>query len=369
MKILLTSLFVFLFLVHPEIYAQEYHSGYIIKQNKDTIYGLIKEGTDEELSLQVEFKEHNDLEKQVFSPGDLRGFRFDNGRTFRQMENRRKTPDQNKYVFAKNIVEGEIDMLVWRQKDFKNPDIFLVNNATGETVHLTGPVKKYFLGEKGKTYSKQDKNYLGLLNYITGKWDDNQEFRYSEKKIRRYIQNYNETYSKGNPGELYVEEVKYDYDMMVGLPVLNWYGNEEIMWRAAVLRNKTYVEKRKHVSYIRGIFYRQWSNPDKEIEEDHRNGTANYRWQLLNAVPWGIKYQRSAGWIKPYAYLGVGLGIVMMTNYEIVEYENTGSTTDFLFFPTLNVGTGVKFKAGANSILAELTPSLDGVFLNLGYSF
>ena len=53
--------------------------GYIITNNGDTIRGNIDFRTNEKLSKQCEFWANGGNEDTTYKPGDIEGFRFDNG--------------------------------------------------------------------------------------------------------------------------------------------------------------------------------------------------------------------------------------------------------------------------------------------------
>lgn len=56
---------------------------------------------------------------------------------------------------------------------------------------------------------------------------------------------------------------------------------------------------------------------------------------------------------------------------HIVDYEDKGNLNDIMIFPVVNVGAGLKIRAGSNFIIAEITPTgnKSGTCINLGYSF
>mgnify|MGYP003503541858 FL=1 len=90
---------------------------------------------------------------------------------------------------------------------------------------------------------------------------------------------------------------------------------------------------------------------------------------MLNLIPIGIKYQTSPKRITPYGYIGVGAAIIYMKDYVIYEYEITGTEDQIVITPTVNVGVGAKIRINSNYILTEITPALNAIFFNIGYSF
>ena len=117
---------------------------------------------------------------------------------------------------------------------------------------------------------------------------------------------------------------------------------------------------------MRGFSYR-YTNDNAEFDSNVKNSNLNYRQQFLSIIPIGLNIHSCGNLITTYIYAGIGLGLLVNTNYHVVEYENMGSETSGLVFPTLNVGAGLEIK----SISAEITPTGNGsgFFVNLGYSF
>ena len=57
-------------------------SGYVITNTGDTIRGIIDFRSNEKLSKQCMFWANGGSESKTYKPGDIEGFRFDNGKYF-----------------------------------------------------------------------------------------------------------------------------------------------------------------------------------------------------------------------------------------------------------------------------------------------
>lgn len=349
-----------------------YNSGFIITVQEDTIDGYILNNIDSEMAYKINFKEDSlNSRSETYTTSDLLGFSFDNGRTFDRFSINESDgfSKDSLYVFAKSVLKGKIDYWVWRHPQ-KKSDIFLVNNSTNKTVHLTKPQKDIKSGKDGHTYIKKDLKHMGLLIYIKSDSvnfkSSNKKIKYSEKILQEDIYKYNNKFKKNYPISKYTEKVEYNYDLMIGIPIR--FQHDGVFYRAGIYTNKIYVEKSKNKSFISGITYFHWID-NKEWDYSFELGMLNYKWQLLSIIPIGVKFQGNAKYIRTYGYVGVGLAILMHSDYKIVDFENTGSKTHFFLFPTINAGAGVKIKVGSKYILAELTPSVTGIFINLGFSF
>ncbi|SFN70360.1 hypothetical protein [Salegentibacter flavus] len=351
----------------------------MVDLKSDTLRGFIKEGSDARLAKSFTFKTSLKASAfKVYTPEELVGFGFENGRNFKTQKS--DLINYPGFVFAKRLIKGKTDLYVWRKKSQAKPDMFITNNEIDKTVHLINPSKKNVTSEDGKKFSRKDRKYLGLLYSIkTEQQDQNRkEVRYSEKKIYEDLLNYNLQFSEDYPVSEYEEKQVNRYEIVVGMPMENSVGGTQ--FRVSIYRDKQRTERSTNWSYIRGVSFRHWGNEDRELP-DFKNGTSNYRWQTLSLIPIGVKYQKAKGIVRPYAYAGLGIGVLLMTNYVIEKYENTGSEKSFSYGPTANLGVGLKINLGNSYLLTEITPTIDGIFfngitppmdalfLNLGYSF
>ena len=367
------NLSILIILLGQSFYAQDkYHAGFVVTMNKDTINGFILNKVDSELADSISFKQ-NSLDETIkkYNPEELLGFGFSSGRMFerKKLGNDNEVAKDSAYVFAKRIVQGKIDVFVLRHKNNISKEFFIENNSTKRKAHLIKPQKSE-VKLNGKTYSNKDNKYKNYIAYV--KSEENvdpkkNKLRFGEKSISKNIISYNKNSQDNYPIEVYQEPFAYKYDIVVGIPFS--LKSEELLFRAGVYRNKTFTDKSKTLSYFTGVVYNHWSRKDKNWDNKFKTGTSNYRWQMLNVIPVGFKFQTNSKNIIPYGYLGVGAAVIMITDYVIEDYEITGSEKDFIFLPTVNVGVGVKIKVNSNFILTEITPTINGVFFNLGYSF
>ncbi|MGM0582133.1 MAG: hypothetical protein ACQETL_15745 [Bacteroidota bacterium] len=369
MKKTLIFLFVCLIGFNNTSFGQEkFAEAYIITNQKDTIQGQILNKPDSDLAFEISFKaKGSDSEVESFNISDLVGFRFSNGRTFERI-NFNKTKLDTTAVFAKKVLTGKFDLWIWRNSN-KEPDIFIKNNSNQKITQLSKAEDKHILKD-GRKYIQHDHNFIYLIKQIT----DNEfplssrkkDLKYSEKNIINQISLINQKYEEQSPSEKYIEEIKFKYDIFIGIPLQ--LDPKSTEFRFGFFRRKVRVEKSTNFSTISGITYYGWHEHggyDGSIE----NGISNYKWQLFNILPLGFHYQGKHKAIKPYTYAGIGLAILARSNYKIVNYQNHGSKTDFIPFPTLYVAAGLKIKTGSNFLFAEITPSIYQSTISLGFEF
>ncbi len=349
-----------------QITAQnDYLPGVIVNKSNDTLSGYILFETDESIAEGITFKSDLNSAGKTYKASDLQKVKFDNGRYFELVGFDRKNIEQSPKLL-KRMLEGKVNVYVHRIAGQSKPNIYLKNNESGKTAYLIYP-KSELLTKENKNFKYQNKRYLGQMKLIKESRDDSFEddLKYSEKKIIRNLKNHNEKFQQEFLVEEYKEEVEFSYDVTAGFA-----GTEgDYAFRLSAFRNKQEIEKTKKLYITRGVSLVGWSDKNREVDVGN-NGTSNFQRYVLSLLPWGVKYRTNVGSIQPYAYVAPGLAIIYDKKYRIEDGENTGTENSVYAYPSLNMGAGLRFKAGSNYILAEITPSLDhSVFLNIGYSF
>lgn len=370
------SLLVLVIILCQSLYSQNtFDSGYIITYKKDTIHGFILSGMDSELANKVSFKSTlNDDTIIIYSADDLAGFGFNSGRFFerKKIENINHPSKDSSFVFAKRIVKGKIDLFVWRHKKHNSTDFFIRNNSSKREAHLS-KTEDTQIKRDGKVFSQKDSKYINKLTFV--KQDEvfdakkPKSLSFGEKPISKDIISYNKNFQEEYPIEIYKEPYKYNYDILVGIPLdMKSTGRT---FTISAYRSKTYLEKSNTLSFIYGLSYYDWKDNDKDKIKDYKeqNAYINYIWQKLNIMPLGVKFQTNGKNIVPYAYFSAGVAVLKMTDYVFEDYEFMGSKKEYILRPAIHAGIGTKVRLRSNFLLAEITPAMNTVFIKLGYSF
>ncbi|HSP83070.1 MAG TPA: hypothetical protein VLN72_05015 [Gillisia sp.] len=359
--------FIALFFSYSLLKAQDtWETGYVIHKEQDTITGLILERTDTEMAHFIKFREKSAAEVQVYNAGEIAGFGLMNGRNYESHSFVDEKGNRTS-VFAKNLVRGKLDLFAWRHPQRLQPDFFVVNRTSGESVYLKKPVKKEITGKDGKLYNHRDKKYINSLSLIKGDSASKPaEIRFSEKLIQRDIIDYNSNFINDFPQKIHEERIDYSFDVLAGVPVQ--FATGLSTYRAALYFNRTKPERSTGYVITRGIIYNHHV-VERTFPADFRNGSLRYKAQMLNLVPFAIKFQGSSKNIQPYGYAGAGLAVFKTTDLLVKDFQENGTDTNYYFLPTLNIGVGARLKIGPTWLLAEITPTIQGIFLNTGISF
>jgi hypothetical protein len=144
------------FILNGSVYSQ-LRSGYVITNENDTIYGNIEFEGSITNSYQCMFTSSFDNTTHTYFPGDIRGFRFIEGKYFTSDEI--MIDGQLKKVFLEWLIKGKASLLTFSPHD---TDIryFLVSelDSIQELINT-----KHLVVSNGSTYEHQKKEYVGLM--------------------------------------------------------------------------------------------------------------------------------------------------------------------------------------------------------------
>lgn len=158
MKLIIASLLMIGPVSHTLLAQHDFQKGYIITLKQDTIHGFIDNKNNRQLSRNCLFKLSQEAKPQKYAPGELKGFRFSDGKYFvsREIEDE----GENKLLFVEYLVDGVVDLYYYRSSE---GDRYLIEKDN----------QLYFLEETvrdikrdGVRYRQKDKTYIGTLNFI-----------------------------------------------------------------------------------------------------------------------------------------------------------------------------------------------------------
>ena len=163
MRKLLVSLF--LFSLFGVLSAQDnFKEGYIIKNDGDTIRGLVDFRTVRLNNKQCRFRLTESSDIATYLPGEIAGYRFSKeGKYYVSREIELDSVKQT--VFLEYLLSGLLDLYLYESIDIT---CYFFENQEGKMF----PVKKTFNkstdveGEYGVIYRTEDRSYAGMLRYI-----------------------------------------------------------------------------------------------------------------------------------------------------------------------------------------------------------
>lgn len=214
----------------------EYKSGYYITLSGDTVRGLIDFRGDMYNAKSCVFKASEKSDAKEFLPGEIKAYRFNNGRLYESLPSAEPVRKDSLY-FYECLIRGEISVFFLRAP---NRDYYLVQDQTGRvTVAQNNEVTIY--AAKGTPRITNSNQYKGIFTYyfreVPGMSDRVKRLPYSKEAIVNITKNFFE--QTRNPYLIFEkktdEDVKKD-KVKIGIGLLAYSGNSIYSVVAGTLR-------------------------------------------------------------------------------------------------------------------------------------
>ncbi len=348
-----TILFIFLFLTSSILFGQvSFRTGYIIKNNGDTIHGYIKEDVEEKLAQSINFKDQANVTK-VLTVQDIKEFGFEGEGTFRQVNYVDPLDSlKSKVHFAKFLLEGTYRLFSFRRKDDLN---FIVVNKDTSYLLYDDIKSEFQVFEKG--------NYQSMLYYFSRECpkvsSKAANCNFSEESLLSFFVSLAECSGNTNNMVVHYSKSKAQKNIILSAGGLAVDKRTEIAIQA--LGQYVMPSVNRKSSLLVGIVYLRSTHESTTtytLVEDH----IKYETQVFE-IPMMFRYDVLQKLIQPYLYGGAGVAFrkdkETTTRMSLIspDAEATGTTEDSDFGATVLVGGGINIR-----IIKDL-------FINLDYRY
>lgn len=175
-------LIVLLFIVVNGLNAQSnFRSGYIIKNEGDTIKGFLEYRMHSNNTVSCNFKKTENSSAINYEPKDVKGYRFDND-SFYQSKNLSDTST----VFMEMLVWGEVDLYLYNER-------FFVQKGNSKLHELKIDVTESLV--EGTRMNRYSTHHIGILNSLLSDCEKIKKripsIKLYEKQLTILIQDYN----------------------------------------------------------------------------------------------------------------------------------------------------------------------------------
>jgi hypothetical protein len=134
----------------------DFRNGYIVKNDNDTIYGLIDYRGNKANAKKCTFIKDVNSEKQVFNPDEIKSFRFINSKHY--VSKNINVGNKTEQLFLEYLINGIVDIYYYRDD---NGEHYLVDNGSGDLLELKNEEKEIIIDNT--RYLKESKEYIGIL--------------------------------------------------------------------------------------------------------------------------------------------------------------------------------------------------------------
>ncbi|MEZ5071517.1 MAG: outer membrane beta-barrel protein [Bacteroidales bacterium] len=332
--------------------------GSILQNNGDTLTGFLRDNGKMKNATDCVFYSSRDAGEQVFHPGDIRGYSFDDG--FHYTSKAIETPDGPATYFLEFLVDGTANLYFLRTDRF---DAYLIETPEGKMVMLpkSGSHARILKGLFSDCMDIQDKLNNPLFSHA-----------YMTKVVSQYhactsdpddlcrVYTHEKDMFKGFVGIrggmryttfFFVNHPRYHNDVYTSWssPVYGLYGGFSLPRLNKNLRFQLALDK------IDALHH---NTTYGEVNETTYTQDYEFSYQALQFSP-GAEYSFGSGRFSPY--LGFGLRLFRLLDFEssntvTIEYNGETTVENYEMYeftiPETNVGTYLN--VGARLHLSDL---------------
>ncbi len=141
-------------------YSQnDWRQGYVIENSADTIYGLIDYRSPKSNSQYCYFRESEQVETIKYSPAQIKGYRYINGKYYVSKSIKIKINENERIVFLEFLINGIANIYYCKDEDEK-----YYIEKDNKIYELKNTEKQ--INREGTNYIREKKEYIGLMNYL-----------------------------------------------------------------------------------------------------------------------------------------------------------------------------------------------------------
>lgn len=218
----------------------DFRKGYIIKNNNDSIFGLIDYRGNKSNANKCIFKKNEKDNKQEYAPSEIKAYRFLDSKYYVT-----KTINVNglsKAVFLEYLINGIVDIYYYRDDMDEH---YLVDSGDGNLYPLKNELKEVYVNDQ--KYVRKSKEYLGVLKYVFNKCPEvakEADFvQLDHKSLINIAHKYHERVCSGQECVVYekrIPKIKMKFGTKIGIQTYNVKNEESIPIDYYYLRNSSF---------------------------------------------------------------------------------------------------------------------------------
>ena len=137
-----------------------FKDGYIIKNNNDTVFGLIEYKGNHTNSANCTFKKNIELASQKYTPSDIKAYRFDHSKYY--VSKVVTLGDKEELLFLEYLINGRVDVYYYFDGQTEH---YFIDGGDNQLVELKEGSPE-IITTHGKRLILQSKQYMGILKYV-----------------------------------------------------------------------------------------------------------------------------------------------------------------------------------------------------------
>ena len=331
------TIILFLFIFNISFGQNDYRDGFIISGESDTTHGLINLRSNYQNSRHCEFKKNHEADPEIFPPGEIKAYKFDNGKFYVSKDI--TLEDTEKKVFLEILLDGIVDLFYYKAKD---DEYFFVEK--NEKLHQLSNNEIEIRNGNVVKYVRNSNQYKGALTYLFQESPELKnkinDTRFTYRSLINITKDYHENvcddykcvdYTRSTNRPVYLEPHIALVNSWLGLKSSN---DLSLNTKAAIGINFRFKPLKVHYLWnvLLGISY-----STNTLQGDFINSLYNYEdityrirtdYTIIR-VPIMLEYSFPAKTIQPFLSVGYNNVFLLNPDYEVrsVYYSPGGEET------------------------------------------
>jgi len=369
----LPFLFILMFQGVFVIGQTNFKEGYIVKNNQDTIYGLLDDRSHAKNSKLIRFKSSPDSEIGKYTPNQLEGYKIGKQVFLSRNLLARSVSfeDATSNAFVQLINDGALKFFTWKNKSLD--ELFFIEKYN-DVYLLTNEMKRVKLGDR--IYMKESNEYKIDLRKLTSDCQkelsvDNVHF--TKKSISKYVTEYNNCMSTENYTSPVVnKKIQLKKSLLIGggiSTVAVSGGYAEFSESATMVVPSFGVGFHAglpmvHKAILFDLFLEYQQKGAKALDN-----TVRFDLHYMNLTP-GISYNYPKGRVKPFLGGGFVIGKLLNVKSAYTKINDSGETVRIFNRPNLrNDEVGYELGFQVRSGLEYVLGNGNSLLINVKYSY
>lgn len=356
-KILMISIYLFFPIISNVIGQKDYKNGFIIRNNNDTIYGLINLQSNYFNSLECEFRKNIDTLSEFYTPFDIKAFFIENNKYYISKD--MTINNIEKKVFLEFLLKGIVNLYYY--KDLQNEYYFIEKD--NEIFKLTNELIE--IDRNNNTYRIESHQYIGILKFLfqdSPKLTDQiNNTRFGYKPLIKVTKTYHENvckdykcvdFTKLTKQSIYIEPKIGIINSKLGLASSKDYTKDlkaifVIQFRFIPIRMHYLWNFQTGLSYSSNYFLGDYFN--YVLFGKERTFRIELKYEIIR-IPLIIQYNFPLNKIQPYILAGYNNIFIINPKYSVRRISEEGSLSSPYKTPFrkyqfgFTTGVGLRFK-------------------------
>lgn len=361
-------LFVLFFFCTTSIFSQrDFRNGYIVKNNNDTVVGLLNYKGNKVNAKKCQFKSSENSETHEYTPSDIKAYRFIDSKMY--VTRSINEDGQEVQLFLEYLIDGIVDFYYYR--DDSNKEHYYADFGDKNLQELKNEVKEFTVNDVN--YTRESKEYIRLIkskfkgSYEVAKKADNIEL--DHKSLINIARDYHNEVCKDQECIIYEKKIPKTisrFGLTVGINSFSLKEVGSITQDLAYLKNCKF--KTTYPSF--GVFYNtNLPSLNEKLHFQYEGKYSKMNIKASNSTTYGITTETNEIKLSQSVFANNFLIIYESPRGSLRPMFQVGGSLNYFFGDDYKRVNQTKFQSGTTYYTKEYTENPFSKFdigINLG---